>query len=53
MRSFKTVFEVDSSLKWMPQQPQLKPGTCITKEKETRQGLHHTHQPLGRDEITL
>lgn len=26
-------FEVDASLKWMPQQAKLKSGTCITKKK--------------------
>ena len=26
--------EGNTSLKWMPQQSQLKPGTCITKKKK-------------------
>lgn len=34
------------SLKWMPQQSQLKSGACIKKKKKKCQCLHHTN-PLA------
>ena len=45
--------EGNTSLKWMPQQSQLKPGTCITKKKKKKKfhllttvKNHTTIQPL-------
>lgn len=33
------VFEVDVSLKWLPQQSELKSDTCITKKKNVRNNI--------------
>lgn len=37
------IFEVDASLKWMPEKSKFKSGTCITERKANRQGLHYSY----------